>query len=73
MTLWLQENAGRGILYRRGGPAYICFSHNDEDIDRTIEVGEEVMRIIKDALKCGDVKSRLKVTKPTEWGFRRFA
>jgi len=62
MTLWLQENARRGILYRRGGPAYICFSHSDEDINITIEVGGEVMKCIDDALRSKDVKSRLKVT-----------
>jgi len=72
MTLWLQENAKRGVLYRRGGPAYICFSHSDEDIDKTIEVGREVMRIIEDALRKGDVKSRLEVTGVAEQGVRRF-
>jgi hypothetical protein len=73
MTLWLQENARRGILYRRGGPAYVCFSHSDGDVGRTIEVGKEVMGFIGDALHRGNVKSRLKVIKPAEWGLRRFA
>jgi len=36
MTLWLQENARRGMLHRRGGPACICFSHSDEDDGKTI-------------------------------------
>jgi len=72
MTLWLQENARRGVLYRRGGPAYICFSHSDEDIERTISVGEEAMKIIRDALQGGDVRARLEVTGPTEKGTRRF-
>jgi len=72
MTLWLQENAKRGILYRRGGPAYICFSHSDKDIDKTIEIGAEVMRTIKGSIINGDVKSRLKVSGLAEMEFRRF-
>lgn len=73
MTLWLQENARRGILYRRGGPAYICFSHNDEDIRRTIEAGIAVIRVIKAALDNGDVRSKLEITKLTERSHRKFA
>jgi len=72
MLLWLQENARRGILYRKGGPAYISFSHSDEDINVTIEVGEEVMRIINDALHRGDVKSRINITEPSGKELRRF-
>jgi len=73
MKLWLQEDSKGGILYRRGGPAYFCFSHSDEDIGRIIEVSEEVMVIIKDALNSGDVTSRLRVNKSIEQWLRGFA
>jgi len=72
MTLWLQENARRGVLYRRGGPVYICFSHSDEDVKQTIEVGIEVMRVIKGTLNTGDVRSKLEINKLTERGYRNF-
>lgn len=51
MTFFLQENAKRGILFRRGGPIYICYSHNEEDLEKTLSVNKEVFFLISRALK----------------------
>ena len=60
VILFLQECARRGVLFRRGGPVYITFSHTDDDIERTVEVGGEALEALKEAYEKGEVHSRLK-------------
>lgn len=60
-TLFLQESAQRGILFRRGGLNFISFSHKEEDVQLTLNVCREVLLLIKDALDKGDVANRLRI------------
>jgi len=57
-SLFLQETVKRGILF--GGPVYISFSHTDEDINRTLEVSYEALRILKKAVDEGDIDKYMK-------------
>ena len=52
-SLFLQETVKRGVLF--GGPVYISFSHTDEDIDRTLGVSYEALRILKKAVVQGSI------------------
>ncbi len=52
-SLFMQETVKRGILF--GGPVYISFSHTDEDINRTLDVSYEALRILKKAVDEGDI------------------
>lgn len=52
-SLFLQETVKRGILF--GGPVYITFSHTDEDINRTLDVSYEALRILKKAVDENDI------------------
>ena len=70
-TLFLQEAALRGVLFRRGGLNFISFSHKEEEIQFTLDVCRDVLAIIKDALKKGDVDSRLR-TQEIKASFRQF-
>lgn len=47
-SLFLQETVKRGVLF--GGPVYISFSHTDEDIERTLDVSYEALKIVKRAV-----------------------
>jgi len=70
-TLFLQETALRGVLFRRGGLNFISFSHKEEDIQFTLDVCGEALAIIKDALEKDDVDSRLR-TQEIKLSFRQF-
>jgi len=70
-TLFLQETALRGVLFRRGGLNFISFSHKEEDIQFTLGVCNEVLTLIKDALEKNDVASRLR-TREIKPSFRQF-
>jgi glutamate-1-semialdehyde-2,1-aminomutase len=39
---FLRETAQRGVLFRRGGLAFVTLAHMAEDIERTVEVCDEV-------------------------------
>ena len=59
-TLFLQEAALRGVLFRRGGLNFISFSHKEEDIQLTLDVCREALEIIQTALEKGDVGGHLR-------------
>ena len=52
-TLFMQETVKRGILF--GGPVFITYSHNDQDIDRTLDAVAEAFRVMRQALDAGAV------------------
>jgi len=49
MTVFLQECAKRGVLFRRGGLVFITLSHTDRDIECTLKAVKEALQIIKKA------------------------
>ncbi|MES2766293.1 MAG: aminotransferase class III-fold pyridoxal phosphate-dependent enzyme [Bacteroidota bacterium] len=57
-TLVQQEMIKRGVLW--GGFHNMSFSHTDADIEFTLSAYREVLPILKEAVKSGDVKSFLK-------------
>jgi len=59
MTYFLQDNAENGILYRRGGPIYISYSHNERDLEQTLAVSDKVFFNIAQALEKGDLSARI--------------
>jgi len=59
-TLFLQEAALRGVLFRRGGLNFISFSHKEEDIQLTLDVCRDALGVIKTALEKSDVAVRLR-------------
>jgi glutamate-1-semialdehyde-2,1-aminomutase len=70
-TFFLQESARRGVLFRRGGLNFISYSHEEEDIDYTLDVCRSAMKLLKQALQNGDLSSRLE-TREIKPGFRQF-
>jgi glutamate-1-semialdehyde 2,1-aminomutase/spore coat polysaccharide biosynthesis protein SpsF len=52
-TLLQQEAIKRGVLC--SGSHNVCYSHSLEDIDRTLSVYDEALRIVADALSSGDI------------------
>lgn len=71
MTLLLQEMAKRGILLRRGGLNFINYSHQAADIDFALDTARDVLPILQNAHKSGNVKDLL-VTSQVAEGIRRF-
>lgn len=67
-SLFQQECLKRGILFTGGHN--ICFSHSQKDIDRTLKVYGEAMRIVKDAVVKNDVRERLE-GEPVKAVFRK--
>jgi glutamate-1-semialdehyde aminotransferase len=67
-TLVQQEMIKRGVLW--GGFHNICFSHSYNDIEYTLKVYEEVLQILKKAVKEKNVKGYLK-GEPLEPVFRK--
>ena len=57
-TLWLQEIFARGILSL--GTHNISYAHTEADIDRLIEVYDEVFPLLADAVKNSAVRQYLK-------------
>lgn len=53
-TLFQQEAIKRGILC--SGSHNICYAHSGEDIERTLQVYDEVLRIMAKAIAEGDIK-----------------
>ena len=67
-TLWEQEQLRRGVC--AGGMFYICYSHTEEDVKRTIEVCREALEVVKKALGAGDASSLLLAGEKQD-GFKR--
>ncbi|WP_230678864.1 aminotransferase class III-fold pyridoxal phosphate-dependent enzyme [Hymenobacter properus] len=63
-----QEMFKRGIMW--GGFHNMCFSHTDEDVAYTLSAYREVLPLLKEAIKAGDVASRL-LGEPVEAVFRK--
>jgi glutamate-1-semialdehyde 2,1-aminomutase len=57
-TLWLQEIFERGILSI--GTHVINYSHTADDVDRLLEVYDEVFPILRDAVQRKAIRQRLK-------------
>ncbi len=68
-SLLIQEMVKRGILF--GGYNTICFSHEKEDIDKSIEAFYESARLLSNWIKEGNEEKKLegKVTRPV---FKRY-
>lgn len=54
-SLFMQECVKRGVLL--GWHVFPCYSHTDEDIDVTLNVFEDAMRVYKKALDSGNPAS----------------
>jgi glutamate-1-semialdehyde 2,1-aminomutase len=55
-TLFLQELIRRGVL----GPSFVvCYSHQDEDIDRTIDAVDGALSVYARAMSAGSVEGLL--------------
>jgi glutamate-1-semialdehyde aminotransferase len=57
-TFFQQEAVARGVLFV--GYHNFSFSHTDADIRKTLNVYDEVMAELKDALAKGDIRKRLR-------------
>ncbi len=69
-SLFMQEMVKRGILIHSGA-INLCFSHDNSDIDRTLEASEDALRIVKKAVAKNKVREMLE-GEPYEQVFRRF-
>jgi glutamate-1-semialdehyde 2,1-aminomutase len=67
-TLWEQEQLRRGVC--AGGLFYICYSHTQEDIRRTVQVCAEALGVVRKALDEGDA-SRFLLAGERRDGFKR--
>jgi len=56
-SLYQQEIVKLGIL--TAGGFNICWSHSDEDIDRTLDASRASLAILAAAVAVGDVEARL--------------
>lgn len=67
-TLFMQEMIERSVI----APSFVVsYSHGDEDIDRTIEVANEALRVYRRALEDGP--ERFLRGRPVKPVFRRYA
>ncbi len=57
---YLQECAARGVLMRRGGCNFITYSHTDADVEKTIQVVDEVLGQMRKHLERGDLAKQLR-------------
>lgn len=67
-TLFLQETIKRGVIMPS---LVVCYSHSDEDIDRTIEAIDGAMAVYKRALEAGSVEGLL-VGRPSAPVYRTY-
>ncbi len=51
-TLWEQEQLRRGVC--AGGMFYICYSHTQADVRRTVEVCRQALEVVRQALDAGE-------------------
>lgn len=63
-----QEMIRRGILW--GGFHNVCFTHTDEDIEKTLAAYDEVLALLSAAINAGTVAAQLK-GQPVEAVFRK--
>lgn len=56
-SIFMQECVKRGVLL--GWSIFPCYTHTDADIDRTLEVFEDAMKVYKAALESGSPASFL--------------
>lgn len=63
-----QEMIKRGILW--GGFHNVCFTHTDEDIDKTLHAYDEVLQLLADVVNQGNAAQQLR-GKPVEAVFRK--
>lgn len=52
-SLFLQETVKRGILF--GGPIFMSYSHTDKDIEKTLDICEVALCILKKAVDKDDI------------------
>ncbi|MBM3132192.1 MAG: aminotransferase class III-fold pyridoxal phosphate-dependent enzyme [Chloroflexi bacterium] len=57
-SLFMQEMVKRGVLVH-SGTVDLCLSHSEEDVARTLEAGEDALRIVRDAMANGSVLEKL--------------
>ena len=50
-SIFMQESVKRGVLL--GWHMFPCYTHTDEDIDFTLNVFEDAMKVYREALKSG--------------------
>jgi glutamate-1-semialdehyde aminotransferase len=55
--LFLQETVRRGVLF--GGPIFLTYAHEDADIDRTLEICDQALTILRAAVETESVEDRL--------------
>jgi glutamate-1-semialdehyde aminotransferase len=60
--LFLQECHKRGVLF--GGPIFTTYSHDEDDIARTIEILESAFERMDEAHRAGDVEAHLEGRAP---------
>ncbi|HIE14886.1 TPA: aminotransferase class III-fold pyridoxal phosphate-dependent enzyme [Candidatus Bathyarchaeota archaeon] len=60
LSLFLHECALRGILFRRGGPVYVSFSHTEEDIETTVKSSLEALQAVKETYEKKGIQSKIK-------------
>lgn len=63
-ALFWQETIQRGVLF--GNAQMISFSHSDSDIAQTLQVCEEALEFVKNAVASGAPEKHLKGKVPTE-------
>lgn len=56
-SLFQQECLKRGVLF--SGNQNICYSHSDEDLERTLEVYRDALEILVESIKANDTLQRL--------------
>jgi glutamate-1-semialdehyde aminotransferase len=56
-SLWQQECARGGIIFT--GAHNVSFSHTDEDIERTLDVYDRAMPVLRQAIDEGSIEKRL--------------
>lgn len=53
-TLFIQEIIKRGILIHSGLLINLCYSHTEEDIDKTISVCEQAIKVVRKTVASGN-------------------
>ena len=63
-TYFLQEAAKRGVLFRRGGLDFVCFSHTEEDVEHSVETASEVFENMERYRDRGTLETACRVQTP---------
>ena len=72
MTVFLQECARKGVLFRRGGLVLVTFSHTEKDVENTLKTVEDVLNVIKKYYDKNRLDELLKNTGKTAESIRKF-